>query len=74
MLLALRAWGEAWCKTPREGLAVRYTHQPCGKSAGLGPICESCDQPLRREDLIREAGPAYRDEREARWTAFKASR
>ena len=49
-------------------------HESCGKSAGLGPVCESCDQPLRREDLIREASPAYRDEREARWTAFKASR
>jgi DNA-binding HxlR family transcriptional regulator len=74
VLLALRAWGETWCKSPKEGLAVRYTHRPCGKSPGLGPVCQTCGQPLRREDLIAEQNPAYRNEREARCEAFKASR
>jgi DNA-binding HxlR family transcriptional regulator len=74
VLLALRAWGEKWVKSPNEGLAVRYTHRPCGKSAGLGAVCEACGQPLRREDLIAEQNPAYRSEREARWEAFKADR
>src|SRR5262249_41908662 len=37
VLLALRAWGEQWCKSPGEGRAVHYTHRPCGKPAGLGP-------------------------------------
>ncbi len=70
VLLALRAWGETWCKSR----AVRYTHRTCGKPAGLGPVCGSCGKPLRREDLIAELNPAYRSEREARWEAFKASR
>ena len=74
VLLALRAWGETWCKSPKEGRAVRYTHRTCGKPAGLGPVCGSCGKPLRREDLIAELNPAYRGEREARWEAFKASR
>ncbi|HLZ66909.1 MAG TPA: helix-turn-helix domain-containing protein [Aliidongia sp.] len=74
VVLALRAWGETWCKSPEEGRAIHYTHRLCGKSAGLGPVCEDCGQPLRREDLIAELNPAYESEREARWEAFKASR
>ena len=73
VLLALRAWGEAWCKSPQEGLALHYIHRTCGKSPGLGTVCEGCGQPLRREDLIAELNPAYRDEREARWERFKAN-
>jgi DNA-binding HxlR family transcriptional regulator len=74
VLLALRAWGEAWCKSPREGRAMNFTHRTCRKPAGLGPVCESCGKPLRREDMIAEQAPKYRNEREARWGAFKASR
>ena len=74
VLLALRAWGETWCKSPGEGRAVMYTHRTCGKPAGLGPVCESCGQPLRRKDLIGEQTPKYRRERDARWESFKASR
>jgi DNA-binding MarR family transcriptional regulator len=74
VILALRAWGESWCKSPREGRAVNYTHFTCGEPAGLGPVCESCGRPLRREDLLAEQAPRYRQEREARWEAFKASR
>jgi DNA-binding HxlR family transcriptional regulator len=72
VLLALRAWGEAWCKSGEEGRAVHFTHKTCGKPAGLGPTCESCGQPLRREDMIAELNPAYRRERDARWEVFKA--
>jgi DNA-binding HxlR family transcriptional regulator len=74
VILALRAWGETQCKSPKEGRAVNYTHLTCGKSAGLGSVCESCGKPLRREDLIAEQAPKYRREREARWEAFKSSR
>ena len=74
VILALRAWGEAWCKSPREGRALNYIHRGCGKPAGLGAVCESCGQPLHREDLIAEQAARYRREREARWEAFKASR
>jgi len=74
VVLALRAWGETWCKSPREGRAVNYTHRTCGKPAGLGPVCESCRKPLRREDLIAEQAPKYRREREVRWEVFKANR
>lgn len=74
VILALRAWGERWCKSPEEGRAVNYLHRTCGKSAGLGPVCESCGQPLQRQDLITELNPAYQSEREERAEAFKANR
>jgi DNA-binding HxlR family transcriptional regulator len=73
VLLALRAWGEEWCKSPDEGRAVHYIHQPCGKPAGLGTVCEACGQILSRDDLIAELNPAYRDERDARWERFRAT-
>ncbi|MGE8069151.1 winged helix-turn-helix transcriptional regulator [Pseudomonas sp. NPDC089569] len=74
VVLALRAWGETWCKSPQEGLAVRYTHQRCGHHAGLGPLCEHCGELLRREELQSEASEAYVHERNARREAFKSQR
>jgi DNA-binding HxlR family transcriptional regulator len=74
VLLALRAWGETWCKSTEEGHAIHLTHRPCGKPAGLGPVCEGCGQPLRREDMIAKLDAAYRHERDARWEAFKIAR
>jgi DNA-binding HxlR family transcriptional regulator len=74
VLLALRAWGETWCKPESDGLAVHFTHRTCGKPAGLGTVCEACGQPLRREDMIAELNPVYKHERDARWEAFKAAR
>ncbi|VVQ14828.1 putative HTH-type transcriptional regulator [Pseudomonas fluorescens] len=74
VVLALRAWGETWCKSPEEGLAVRYTHQTCGQPAGLGPLCEHCGEPLRRGELISEHSEAYAAERTARRAAFKGNR
>jgi DNA-binding HxlR family transcriptional regulator len=71
VLMALRGWGERWCKSPDEGLAVSYTHRLCGRPAGLGPLCESCGRPLSREDLTAEPGPAYAREREERARRFK---
>ncbi|MDB5994955.1 MAG: HxlR family transcriptional regulator [Pseudomonas sp.] len=74
VVLALRAWGETWCKAEDEGLAVVYTHKTCGEPAGLGPLCAHCGAVLRREELISEQSAAYRAERQARREAFKGNR
>jgi DNA-binding HxlR family transcriptional regulator len=74
VVLALRAWGETWCKSPEEELAVVYTHKTCGQTAGLGPLCEHCGELLRREELISEPSAAYIEERNARREAFKGNR
>ena len=72
VVIALRAWGETWCKSPEEGLAVVYTHARCNHPAGLGPLCAHCGEPLRREDLISQPAAAYAAERQARREAFKS--
>lgn len=74
VVLALRAWGETWCKSPQEGLAVVYTHTTCGEPAGLGPACDHCGELLRRDELVSEQSPAYQAERQERREAFKSGR
>jgi len=74
VILALRAWGETWLKTPKEGRTVDFIHRTCGKPAGLGMVCESCGKVLKRADLIGSFNPTYQAERDARLAAFKASR
>ncbi|WP_271411482.1 winged helix-turn-helix transcriptional regulator [Pseudomonas sp. Q1-7] len=73
VILALRAWGEQWCKSPEEGIAVRLVHR-CGQPAGLGPLCDGCGQVLRREELLSEPSPAYANERDSRLEAFRVAR
>ncbi|KJZ35659.1 MULTISPECIES: helix-turn-helix domain-containing protein [Pseudomonas] len=74
VVLALRAWGETWCKSEEEGLAVVYTHATCRQPAGLGPLCAHCGEPLRRAELISTPSEAYAAERKARRDAFKGAR
>jgi DNA-binding HxlR family transcriptional regulator len=71
VVLALRAWGETWCKSKDQGVAVRYTHRGCGKDPGLGPLCQACGEPLQRDDLVSELSPAYAQERALRLSEFK---
>src|SRR5262245_28222455 len=51
VMLALRAWGETWLKSPGEGHAVDFNHQLCGGPAGFGPLCETCGKPLVRDEM-----------------------
>ena len=74
VILALRAWGETWLKTPKEGRTIDFIHKSCGKPAGLGTVCESCGEVLKREDLSGTFNPTYQAERDARVAAFKAGR
>ena len=68
---ALRTWGETWCKSRGEDVAVRFTHRACGHDVGLGNVCPECGTPVQREDLMAAVSPAYAKEREARKLAFK---
>ena len=71
VFLALRAWGEAWCKTEDEEVAIHYTHVPCGGDPGLGPTCQVCGAEMRREDLSAKLSGSFAAERQARLHAFK---
>jgi DNA-binding HxlR family transcriptional regulator len=69
VLLALRAWGEKWCKSSKESVAVKYTHIPCGKDPGLGTVCQHCGVALRRNDLMAKLSTKYDKERKDRAAA-----
>lgn len=74
VFLALRAWGETWCKPKNQGVAIQYTHIPCGKNPGLGPACKECGEVLRREDLTATLSKSFRAERQGRKDSFKGQR
>jgi DNA-binding HxlR family transcriptional regulator len=66
VILALRAWGETWCKSEDEGVAVQYTHIPCGQNPGLGTVCRHCGIELKRNELIAQPSVRYEEERKLR--------
>jgi DNA-binding HxlR family transcriptional regulator len=73
VILALRAWGEKWCKSADEALAVRFTHRKCGHDAGLGTTCAWCGEPIyERQDLDAELSQRFAAERLKRRSTFKA--
>lgn len=74
VMLALRAWGETWCKSEGESVAVRFIHRPCGDDPGLGPVCQSCGKVLERDELVSELSPEYARERDARRNSVKMTR
>ncbi|MDH6493137.1 helix-turn-helix domain-containing protein [Streptomyces sp. SAI-127] len=72
VLLALRAWGETWCKEPGEGIAVHHLHKTCGREVGLsGTVCEGCGEPFTMDEVTGELSAAFAQEREARSTAAR---
>lgn len=74
VFLALRAWGETWCKSRKQEVAIRYTHIPCGKNPGLGPTCQECGEVLRRKDLSATLSKSFNAERQERNEAFKRNK
>jgi DNA-binding HxlR family transcriptional regulator len=66
VILALRAWGEKWCKLEGEDVAVQYTHIPCGMDPGLGTVCRHCGVELKRSELLAKPSARYEEERKRR--------
>jgi DNA-binding HxlR family transcriptional regulator len=72
VLLALRAWGETWCKDPGQGIAVHHLHKACGREVGLsGTVCEGCGEPFTIHEVTGELSPAFARERAERSAAAK---
>jgi DNA-binding HxlR family transcriptional regulator len=71
VFLALRAWGETWCKSRKQEVAIRYTHIPCGKDPGLGPTCQECGKVMRRGELSATLSESFSSERQERKEAFR---
>ena len=66
VLLALRSWGEKWCKTEGEGLALTTTHRACGTEVGLDGVCPTCARPVAWPELAAMPTAAYWQERQKR--------
>ncbi|SAL56506.1 HxlR family transcriptional regulator [Caballeronia peredens] len=74
VIQALRAWGETWCKTKKEGIAVRYVHRKCGHEVGLDNVCPVCGELVGRGELDPTLSPPYAKERDKRHKTFKAAK
>lgn len=71
VIIALRAWGEQWCKSPQEEPAITYVHKLCGEDPGFGSVCGNCGKPLRREELEAHLSAGYAAERDTKHLLFK---
>ena len=70
VILALRAWGEKWCKSAGEPLAIRITHRKCGGELSLDGACHACHEAVGRSDMDARPTPEYLDERRRRQEFF----
>jgi DNA-binding HxlR family transcriptional regulator len=66
VLLALRTWGEQWCKAPGEPLAVLTFHKGCGGEVGLDGVCAACGRLVANTELLAAPTPEYAEERRKR--------
>jgi DNA-binding HxlR family transcriptional regulator len=71
VILALRTWGETWCKPPGEALAVRMFHRTCNTEVDLDGRCPTCDRLVGWTEMDGQPTPAYRAERAQRAADFR---
>jgi hypothetical protein len=74
VILALRSWGERWCKRADEPRAVRLFHNGCGGEVSLDGICTRCEAAVSMMNATAQPSPEYIDERQRRTHAFKTRR
>jgi DNA-binding HxlR family transcriptional regulator len=74
VIQTLRTWGETWCKSKGEEVAVRFTHRKCGHEVGLDYVCPSCGEYVERGDLDAALSASFANERERRREAYKAAK
>jgi DNA-binding HxlR family transcriptional regulator len=74
VIQALRTWGETWCKSKGEEVAVRFTHRACGHEVGLDYVCPSCGEYVERHDLDAALSASFANERENRREAYRATK
>lgn len=66
VLFAFRAFGEKWCKTDGEPLAVRTFHRDCGGEVDLDGECAACHAQVPFSRLLAAPSDAYVEERRRR--------
>lgn len=63
VLLALRAWGETWCKDADEPVAIHLSHTECGAELALDGTCPACARIVPAPQIVSELDPQFAAER-----------
>ncbi len=74
VILALRTWGETWCKPADAGVAIRMFHRGCGAELELDGRCPTCDRLAAWTEMQAQPTPAYQAERVRRAASFAEPR
>ncbi|MEW5686094.1 MAG: helix-turn-helix domain-containing protein [Pseudomonadota bacterium] len=71
VILALRTWGEQWCKPDGEGPATRMFHRACETELELDGQCPTCGVLVAWTEMRGQPSEAWADERRQRAADFK---
>jgi len=74
VILALRAWGERWCKPEGEPPATRMFHRACGSETRPRRAVPACGGLVPWTDMRGQPGEAWAEERRRRAKAFTDQR
>jgi DNA-binding HxlR family transcriptional regulator len=66
VLLALRTWGETWCKDVDEPVAIHMSHSACGTELTLDGACPTCHRIVAPSEMTSELDSRFASEREHR--------
>lgn len=70
VILALRAWGERWCKPEGEQPATRMFHRSCETELDLDGKCPACGVLVPWTEMRGQPSDAYVEERRRRAADF----
>jgi DNA-binding HxlR family transcriptional regulator len=74
VILALRAWGEQWCKPESERPATRMFHRACETELELDGKCPACGVLVPWTEMRGQPSEAWAAERRQRAAAFADQR
>jgi len=74
VILALRAWGERWCKPEGAQPATRMFHRSCGSELDLEGNCPSCGGLVSWTDMRGQPSDDWASERKRRADTFAEQR
>lgn len=74
VILALRTWGERWCKPEGQQPATRMFHRTCGTELELDGRCPACGGLVAWTDMRGQPSEAWAEERRRRGADFAEHR
>lgn len=66
VILALRTWGERWCKPEGAPTATRMFHRACGSELDLDGRCPTCNSLIAWTEMSGRPSDAWAEERRRR--------